>query len=499
MKEPQNLNEGQSAAFASLARYCLGDEYVAKTEPAYYVGSHDHDNSATVVQVEEVVSMEIDNFDMALLIGYAGTGKTYLINRLVEYCKDVKPGLRFGLTAPTNKAVKVLRATCELPDRFKFGTIHSMLGLTLKRNYYTGKQTFEPDRGNMYKPKMIDTIDVLIVDETSMLNSELFTFLLPYTRRGLKIIFLGDDKQIPPVGEVQSIPFLPAKQQEHSIFPITLDKIVRQAADNPIITYGAAIRSQFKQKTIRYTFPTEPSETGIEVLPTQLPALTELFRRYFCTDEFRKDSDYVKVIAWRNNTVDYFNIVIRGLLFEGQQLAKLMVGEKLIADKPIIDTLNDERPILYTTNEEMEVKALEISSRSFNYRFSERGESHHITFKLYKATVQATEDNFTRNIFIVHEDSDAAYQSLLNEVSKRANTTQGKDRSLLWKLFFSLQEEFANVKYNYCVTAHKSQGSTYQYVFVHDWDIQVNLNVEERNRIRYVAATRAAKKLFVIK
>lgn len=494
MTQLLTLNEDQRKAFDPLARYCLGQGYEGSEHDCHMqTSAHDSGSATTVVATDYAV----DNFAMVLLNGYAGTGKTYLINRLVEYCKEKQPGLKFGMTAPTNKAVKVLWSTCEDPSQFKFGTIHSMLGLKPKKDYYTGKQTFEPD-GSLLRQKMIDTLDVLIIDETSMLNSELFRFLLPYLRKGLKIIFLGDDKQIPPVGEVQSIPFLGPKQLLYKIYPVTLGKIVRQAAGNPIIRYGAAIRSQFKSPVIHFDFSDCP-KTGIELLPANMESLSSLFLQYFCTDEFKTDSDYVKVIAWRNNTVDYLNVAIRKLIFGTDNLAKIMVGEKLIADTPIINVGVPERPIIYTTNEEMEVKELGVTKRSIAYKLSEKAESRYITFKLYKADVVATGETMPKTIYIVHEDSDAAYNSLLNEISKRAGNATGKDRSLLWKFFFSLKEEFANVKYNYCITAHKSQGSTYQYVFVQDWDIQANRNIEERNRIRYVAVTRASQKLFIIK
>jgi len=55
------------------------------------------------------------------------------------------------------------------------------------------------------------------------------------------------------------------------------------------------------------------------------------------------------------------------------------------------------------------------------------------------------------------------------------------------------------VSYSYSITAHKSQGSTYNTTFVLEDDINVNIDVVERNRIKYTAYTRASNKLYVLK
>jgi len=73
------------------------------------------------------------------------------------------------------------------------------------------------------------------------------------------------------------------------------------------------------------------------------------------------------------------------------------------------------------------------------------------------------------------------------------------DRKEMWKQFYALEKPFANVNYNYCITAHKAQGSTYNYCISMEWDIDQNRSIPERNRIRYVAATRARNKLFVVR
>ena len=67
-----------------------------------------------------------------------------------------------------------------------------------------------------------------------------------------------------------------------------------------------------------------------------------------------------------------------------------------------------------------------------------------------------------------------------------------------WKQFYLRKNAYANVKYNYAITAHKAQGSTYKYVFLINSDINKNRKVIERNRIKYTACTRPSDKLFIV-
>jgi ATP-dependent exoDNAse (exonuclease V) alpha subunit len=72
------------------------------------------------------------------------------------------------------------------------------------------------------------------------------------------------------------------------------------------------------------------------------------------------------------------------------------------------------------------------------------------------------------------------------------------DKSL-WVKYYKAQQAFADVAYNYAITAHKSQGSTYKNVFVIEDDIDFNTNIVERNKIKYTSYTRPTDKLFIFK
>ncbi len=114
--------------------------------------------------------------------GYAGTGKTFLITRFIEYVLTMpSKHYQVAVTAPTNKAVKVLRDESEYTHtRLKFATIHSLLGLKEQIDAY-GVVAFERDKR---EPSSLDSYEVLIVDEASMLADELFAEIHGFVASG---------------------------------------------------------------------------------------------------------------------------------------------------------------------------------------------------------------------------------------------------------------------------------------------------------------------------
>ncbi len=462
-------------------------------------------------------------YGKVLLEGYAGTGKTFLINRVVEAIRKSNPRIAFGMTAPTHKAVRQLKKHSELRDDLDFGTIHSFLGLkeVLKpdpKNRQKMIVKYEPE-WNSKRDKKIDSIDVLIVDESSMLRDDLYEHIDDYcrSRPDLKVIFMGDGLQIPPVRDdddapgknVNAIPFVESQRQSRKIHHLVLDEIVRQGADNPIIAYATAIRMQYKNQAIDHQF-TGDAEKGVEVVPRNLAQLRILFAAYFDTPEFNADADYMKVVVWRNDTATYFNHEIRLILNKVDTLPRIINGEKLILNKPIVKG----EKILLPNNEELEVISHDIVTVPVAYKIitprnamqkiqegeedtSEKRFSQ--DFKAYRCTV-VTGDEKQFVIDILHEDDIAEFDELKAKIEKSAKTcTDMFDKKDMWKQFYALEKPFANVNYNYCITAHKAQGSTYDYCISMEWDIDQNWMIEERNRIRYVAATRARHKLFIVK
>lgn len=502
------------------------DEDITLPVKPVYILNAGQENAKAVIM--DYINDRLPGVDYITFQGYAGTGKTFTLNRIVEAIREQDHGRRaFGMTAPTHKAVRQLKKHSELREELDFGTIHSFLGLkeVLKphpRHKNKMIVRYEPDF--MAKEKRIDSISVLIVDESSMLGNALFEHIDTYrrSRPSLKVIFTGDPLQIPPVKDKDeddpddygkdAIPFIQAQQQSRRIQVVTLDEIVRQGMDNPIIAYATAIREQYKNQAIKHTF-THSDTTGVEAVPRNLDQLNALFSKYFDCEEFRQDPDHMKVVAWRNDTVNYFNGLVRVLIHKQEKLPRIVDGEKLVLNKPIIK--GDK--VLIANNEELVVlnhvmvtlpvkyKLIDRNTNAFAQAASDGFEGEigvkvcSQDFRAYACTVN-TVDKKTYIINVMHEDDIAEFEQLKAKIESLAKRCSDMyDRKEMWKQFYGLDKQFANVNYNYCITAHKAQGSTYDYCMSMEWDIDQNRSIEERNRIRYVAATRARNKLFIVR
>lgn len=187
------------------------------------------DPELTVDQAEALRNIEAayEPGGYFLLTGHAGSGKTYLMQRLTKSMKA--KSRRIVLSAPTHKAVAVLARKLvganikDVPCR----TIHSVLSLTPKPR--TDRLVFERDRDA--EPV---TADVVVVDECSMVDLELFRHIRRHLPNAF-ILFIGDPAQLPPIGEAESQTF---STTNHS----HLTTIVRQAAGNPILEAAGIIR-----------------------------------------------------------------------------------------------------------------------------------------------------------------------------------------------------------------------------------------------------------------
>ena len=432
-----------------------------------------------------------------VLKGWAGTGKTFCISLLVKYVLESlypnKAFYKIAVTGPTNKSVRVIKqATGIRNQRVSFQTIHKLLGLKEKITL-DGKQEFVAEGD--FKPS-ISAVRLLIIDEVSMLNDELFHKILNY-RGKLKVICMGDPAQIPPVGRPDCIPFREELADAYRIKTISLKRVMRQNLGNPIIDASVTIRKNLGSPKSLVDPITSLSESGegIEFLNLNNPETRQRFsgilEGYFKTEEFKKDSEYSKVIAWRNKTVDSMNALIRKVIYGEEALtSKILPGEKLIANTPIVQ----DGSILLNTNSEFTVQSYEIKEDLIKESMFQ------IKLKHYEAKVGYYDDDDERCIAyidILHESSQDDFKKAAELLKQDAISKRGKDKS--WIKYYDFLRLYADVNYSYSITCHKAQGSTYGITFVLEDDIDVNLDVVERNRIKYTAYTRPKKKLYVLK
>ena len=117
--------------------------------------------------------------------------------------------------------------------------------------------------------------------------------------------------------------------------------------------------------------------------------------------------------------------------------------------------------------------------------------------------------NITDFIYVISEDSKQDYNLLcefikksLLEIKKYISSKNRYNNIILrrlWEFFYNNYiDVLADIDYGYCITVHKSQGSTYTYVYVNLKDIVNNNKTDTKNCV-YTAITRASEKLLVLK
>jgi len=423
-----------------------------------------------------------------LIQGWAGTGKSYLITHFIKGLLE-NGQHRIAMTAPTNKAVSVLGGYID-DSRVKLSTIHSLMGLRA-----------HIDRDGSMKFKQADKVkvakyDVIVIDEASMINDDLllgnkhivglFEIIADLTT---KIIFVGDAAQIPPVGKDNSIPMSEKGREKYSIFTETLDEVVRQAGGNPIIKLATGVRNAIGRDIL---IPIRKSHIlcGVGYKFMDYDNLNEYLRKYFTSPQFTDSLNFVKIIAWRNKTVDKYNVIVRSMIYDNP--AKICIGERLIAKDIILSP--DGSNVLLTINSEFVVGSFEIKKTTHD-----EAVLTYYAAKVYHYNMEG--DKVVTDIRIIHEDSEEDYQLIKNYYLAEAKVAKkgSFESATYWKKYYNIGQVFASVKYSYAITAHSSQGSTYTNAFVLEDDMDANFTIVERNRIKYTAFTRPSKRLLIIK
>ena len=395
-----------------------------------------------------------------LLTGYAGTGKTTLLQALIKQMRKRSDRRKIVLTAFSNKATKVLDS---MASRWELDvdalTCCKLLGLKPDIDNNTGKQIFKPDPGS---ENIFDRYRLVIVDEASMINEEMWNLLTEAVsdlHKRTQILFVGDVAQLPPINERESKAFSEIYDRSD------LTQVVRYGGAIGVL--AESIRNQLGNRYLPrfHTDMNDDRTTGVVVAPAD--QWEKLMVRAFLSDHYKKDSDYVRVLAYTNKRVNYLNHSIRTAIY-GQATRRFVKGERLIANAPCFV----KESIVLQNSEECEVL--------------EANEGKDGEWFVWFLRVLNDEDKI-RHLTVLHELSVEKFEQQLQTYAEARR----------WREFWDLKTLFHNLSYAYCLTIHKSQGSTFKNVFVDIPNTLINYNVQERNQLLYVAVTRASDRLFL--
>lgn len=166
---------------------------------------------------------------LAVLTGYAGTGKTTLLQKIAE-----QHGAPLLVTPTGKAAVRATEAT-----GLETSTIHRLIYKPAE-DPETGEVTFARKTVDDFKGRKLKLV---VIDEASMVNQKLWSELWDVcTDAGFKILAVGDTFQLPPVerdgGGFNLLQTVPTEYRSH------LSEIMRQALENPIVRASMILREQ---------------------------------------------------------------------------------------------------------------------------------------------------------------------------------------------------------------------------------------------------------------
>lgn len=436
------------------------------------------------------------------LTGPGGVGKTFVTRQIVAKCK-LQPSL-IKCCSPTHKACRVFSNAVGL----NVDTIQSTFGFRLNLNiedFDYKDPAFRP----ISTPKL-DNIQLLICDEASMLNASLVTYIINKCMElSIKILFIGDEAQLSPVNERRSSAFYKCNK----IFRLT--EIIRQGEGNPILILLDLLRHDIancrngSRKFLDYIAKHIGQHNynlkgeGFSIIGPK--EFTSLIQTKFNDEEYTKNIEMYKLIAYTNVCVTQWNNFIRNTIIIDNDKSIITKNDLVMSYETIVDEFND---IIINNSEEYIIKDI------VNYTNSTYG------FKGFLIKFQMVNGGkITKPLFVIdHTDKFTIlqYVKVLNELVADAQKATGGTRAAKWKEYYNFKKQFliaTNIKqadqikykrdldYAFAITSHRAQGSTYDNVFVDVNDMiftstgSTYADYEQMLRRLYVACSRARKEL----
>ncbi len=391
------------------------------------------------------------NTQIFVMCGYAGTGKTFLVNYIVRRL-GLTPGESAVFVAPTGKAASVL-----IRQGVPAGTIHSLI--------YTREEDIEVDENGeviserflrFVRRESIDSkIRLIVLDETSMVPDDVLRDLLSF---GVKCLCCGDPAQLPPVKGSNSLLSMPV---------VTLKEIVRQEKDNPIVRLAERVR-----RGERIGF----GEDGcVKIIP----------RRAFTRDVRRKlFSDADQIIVGTNRTRGAVNREMRALRGIPDTAKLPQEGEKLIC------TLNDWSKTLDEAGNFHLVNGIIGTCSDVREQLDGLGQ---LNFTPDFLPDPVRDLPFDAGIFVqgqyFHGYGDRAY------LLTNGTLVHEDDVAMLRRFKVRREDAVCRFEFAYAITCHKAQGSEYDNVVVLD----ESGFFEDGEKWLYTAVTRAKKQLTIVR
>ena len=458
-----------------------------------------YDQLGALEKMKEWLDVKGDYF--FTLSGPAGTGKTTLTLELIRIFKEKNKWARMAVSAPTHKARKVIgRATKE--DAF---TIQKLLGLrpnTELENYNINNPQFDA-----LAMKEINGLKLLVIDEASMLNEALFDLIIKEAKNyKVKVLFMGDQFQLPPVNESISKIFTEVQTAAY------ITKVERQKDSNPLMSVYDLIRSDIKSPVDLFEHKSIVNEIGEGIVfhGAQKDFEAEVLPM-FCTDEYRKDPDFIKLITYSNASVQAWNKRIRDYIYDMKWAEQSTESTGVTND--LLPVLEGDILFAYNTVTIDRTELLIENSSDYKVMKVEDGTTDD-GIECYVTQLRSVDENIKSEINIVKSEGKALFLAKHNRLLNTALQTSGQGRKWAWKNYYEFKSQHLlmedikdasgklvvkkDIDYGYAITTHRAQGSTYTCVAVSENNLDTNKNHEERNKLKYVAFSRPTTRAIIL-
>ena len=429
-----------------------------------------------------------DDFSRIFVLnGYAGTGKTSLIAALVAALKGV--GIKTVLLAPTGRAAKVLsRYSGE-----KALTIHKRIYRERTNAAYESKFSLGLNR---------EQNAVFIVDEASMLSSygsddkaifgsgSLLDDLMQYVRSGrqCRLILVGDNAQLPPVGADYSPALEPSELLPYGeVVYESMDEVVRQAQTSGILFNATLVRCMLEQNIVEIPHLDMNYD---DIRPVEGGEFLELLQE--CYDKYGRDETIV--ITRSNKRANRYNEGIRRNVLYAEE--EIEGGDMLMVVKNNYHYTEriENCPMNFIANGDIAcLKRLRRYEEFYGFRFANA--------VLSFADYDETEIECKILLDTIHSES----PSLTREESRRLFDEVEKDYMDIGsriKRFRAIRENphfnAVQVKFAYAVTCHKAQGGQWRAVFIDRCLFGDEPMTRDMMRWLYTAMTRATERLYLV-
>lgn len=355
-----------------------------------------------------------------ILTGGPGTGKTTIVQALLKVYSALYPDDRIGLVAPTGRAAKRLT---ELTGIYAC-TIHRLLKWDLHSNTFA-----------MNKSNPLD-LDVLIIDEFSMVDCLLLSKLFEAGRGINKVLFIGDYHQLPSVAPGNILQDL----MEAGVKTIELDEIFRQAKDSGII------------------------QLAHHIIHNEIENM-DLFEQY-------RDINFFPCINY--DVVKNVKIIVKKAIDEGYDTNDIQVLVPMYQGVAGIDALNDALQDVFNPIDE------------FNDSYQIGRKEYRVGDKILQLKNRPDDDVFNGDI------------GTLVEICRKDNFEYLQDTLIVdfdGNFVEYTSNTFNTITHAYCMSIHKSQGNEFKIVIM---AVLSDYYFMLRRNLLYTAITRAKQSLFIL-